>query len=204
MVQFSTGWSIFRRVLNYLLACLVVQFKPETRIDHAKDVLMQKRVALLLAGSAFAVLPLTGCSPTAPPDLSDPGLSSPTSVAPAPTTRDVATASTKLGIVVVNGKGMTAYFFDKDVANSGKSTCTGGCAAMWPAITSLSTTPTVDGVTGRVGTIAAPDGSYQVTIGGRPIYTFANDKAAGDVNGQGVGTVWHVLDASGKEIRTAP
>ena len=33
---------------------------------------------------------------------------------------------------LVDAKGMTLYTFDKDVAGSGKSTCNGGCAALWP------------------------------------------------------------------------
>ena len=34
---------------------------------------------------------------------------------------DATVARTALGTIIVNGKGMTAYFFDKDVAHSGKS-----------------------------------------------------------------------------------
>jgi predicted lipoprotein with Yx(FWY)xxD motif len=28
--------------------------------------------------------------------------------------------------------------------------------------------------------------------GGKPLYTFAGDKKSGDMNGDGVGQVWHV------------
>ena len=110
---------------------------------------------------------------------------------------DAKVAATALGKIVVDGNGMTAYFFDLDKANSGTSACTGPCATIWSAITSVSAAPTVDGITGTVGIIA---GSKQVTINGRPIYTFANDKAPGDVNGQGVKGVWYVISPSGEEI----
>jgi len=113
----------------------------------------------------------------------------------------IATASTSLGTVVVDGKGMTAYFYDQDAKGSGKSTCTGGCASAWPAIESDATTPSVSGVTGTVGTIMGVDGKLQVTVDGRPIYTYAADTKAGDVTGQGVGGVWYAVNPDGTEHR---
>jgi predicted lipoprotein with Yx(FWY)xxD motif len=95
---------------------------------------------------------------------------------------------------------MTVYFFDKDKPNSGTSVCTGACAATWPAVTTTSAKPSVKGVTGTVGTITDPEGSKQITIDGRPIYTFAGDSAAGQVNGQGVQGIWFVVSPSGTEI----
>jgi predicted lipoprotein with Yx(FWY)xxD motif len=101
----------------------------------------------------------------------------------------------------VNSKGLTAYYFDVDKANSGMSACTGACATTWPAITTSSATPTVKGVTGTLGEITDPAGAKQITIDGRPIYTFASDSKPGDVNGQGVQGVWHVVSPSGSEIK---
>ena len=57
------------------------------------------------------------------------------------------TGSTTLGTVVVDGKGLTAYVFDKDTAGSGMSVCSGQCATQWPAIEAGSDHPTVQGVT---------------------------------------------------------
>ncbi|MET0789588.1 MAG: hypothetical protein ABWY33_10125 [Cellulomonas sp.] len=113
---------------------------------------------------------------------------------------DLATAETSLGTVVVDGTGMTAYYFLKDTKDSGASACSGECAAAWPAITTENATPTVTGVTGEVGTITGTDGKLQITIDGRPIYTFAQDKAPGDVNGQGLNSVWYVIAPDGTEI----
>ncbi|WP_456846845.1 COG4315 family predicted lipoprotein, partial [Cellulomonas sp. P5_C6] len=56
------------------------------------------------------------------------------------------------------------------------------------------------GVTGEVGTITGTDGKMQVTIDGRPIYTFAQDTAPGDVKGQGLNSVWYVIAPDGTEI----
>lgn len=113
---------------------------------------------------------------------------------------DLATAESSLGTIVVDGNGMTAYYFLKDTKDSGTSACSGDCATAWPAITTESDTPTVTGVTGEVGTITGTDGTQQITIDGRPIYTFAQDTAPGDVKGQGVNDVWYVIAPDGSEI----
>jgi predicted lipoprotein with Yx(FWY)xxD motif len=166
---------------------------------------MKTRLTLLLAGSALAVVALAGCSSSAAPAASGSSNSGGSSSKSAPITsgKDVATASTSLGTIVVDGKGMTAYFYDPDVANSGKSACTGACASLWPAITSTSATPTVAGVTAKVGTIPTSGGGHQVTIDGRPIYTYASDSKPGDVNGQGVQGIWYVVSPAGMEMKSA-
>lgn len=112
-------------------------------------------------------------------------------------------ASTSLGQVVVDGNGMTIYQYDKDTQNSGKSTCTGQCAAAWPAVETDSATPNVQGVTGKVGTIAGVDGKKQVTLDGWPLYLYAPDKNPGDTSGQGVGGVWWVLSPAGARMTAA-
>jgi predicted lipoprotein with Yx(FWY)xxD motif len=52
-----------------------------------------------------------------------------------------------------------------------------------------------------LGTVEHPDG-IQVTYNGWPLYFFADDSAPGDVNGQGVGGVWYVLDPTGNAIKS--
>ena len=101
---------------------------------------------------------------------------------------------------MVDGKGMSVYYYTKDVKDSGTSACTGGCLDAWPPVLATSDTPTVDGVTGTVGTIATPDGKKQVTINGMPVYYYAKDLAAGDITGQGVGGVWYLVAPSGEMI----
>ena len=113
---------------------------------------------------------------------------------------DLSTADSSLGTIVVDGKGMTAYYFTKDTKDSGTSACSGDCATAWPAIETTSDTPTDDGVTGTVGTIPAADGGKQITIDGMPIYTFAKDTAPGDVNGQDANGVWYVIAPDGTMI----
>lgn len=109
----------------------------------------------------------------------------------------LSTASTSLGRIVVNGKGMTAYFYDLDKANSGVSACTGNCAIQWPPIISKTKKITVSGVKGKITLLAH---TKQIAINGRPIYTFAGDSAKGDTNGQGLGGVWYAISAKGVEL----
>lgn len=164
-----------------------------------KEPIMKTKLILTLAGSALAVVALAGCSSTASTPATTPSASA--SKAPA-ANPDAATASTKLGQIIVDGKGMTAYVWDKDTANSGVSACTGPCAALWPAITTTSATPTVTGITGTVATITGVNGGKQISINGLPIYTFSKDAKPGDTNGQGVLNIWHVLSPAGEKIST--
>jgi predicted lipoprotein with Yx(FWY)xxD motif len=114
---------------------------------------------------------------------------------------DLMTASSDKGEIVVDGKGMSVYYFTKDVKDSGKSNCTGDCLVAWPPVLTTNDTPTVEGVTGKVGTIDTPDGKKQVTIEGMPVYLWEKDKAPGDITGQGVGNVWYLVAPDGKMIK---
>lgn len=108
--------------------------------------------------------------------------------------------STALGKIVVNSKGMTAYFYDLDKPNSGVSACSGACAVNWPAITSSSARPVLIGVKGKVSVLA---GTKQLAINGRPIYTFIGDTVRGSIKGQGVGGVWFAISPTGVELKPA-
>jgi len=126
----------------------------------------------------------------------------PTAAATSPATEGVGlmTASTSLGDIVTDSAGMTVYMYDSDTQGSGTSSCSGGCLSAWPPVPAGSDAPELKGVTGKVDTITATDGSQQLTLNGWPLYYYASDSAAGDVNGQGSGGVWWVLDATGTPI----
>lgn len=162
---------------------------------------MKLRIITGIAVAALAVA-LAGCtSPAAEEPAED------TSTATeAPDTGSMeteallTTADTDLGEIVVDGEGMTVYMFDNDTQGGDVSTCEGECATNWPAVTTDSDEPVVEGVTGEVGTITGVDGEPQVTLNGWPLYYFAGDSAAGDTNGQGVNDVWWVLTPAGEKI----
>jgi len=172
---------------------------------------MKKHLSIGLSAFALAAL-LSGCgggtatTPTsAAPATSAPtesSASAPASSAPA-SAAELTVAQSSAGQIVVAGQGLSVYYFTKDTKDSGTSACTADCLLAWPPVTSTTATPTVDGVTGKVGTIPTADGKMQVTINGMPIYYYAKDKAAGDITGQGVGGVWYLVAPSGEMIKTA-
>ncbi|MFI2104236.1 hypothetical protein ACH436_13150 [Isoptericola sp. NPDC019693] len=116
----------------------------------------------------------------------------------------LATADSDLGTIVVDGQGMTVYYYTPDEPGSGTSACTGECLAAWPPVHAGSGTPEVQGVTAEVGTITGNDGEPQVTLDGRPVYLYAGDAAPGDVAGQGLQDIWWVVAPDGSEITTMP
>jgi len=92
------------------------------------------------------------------------------------------------GSFLADDKGMTLYIFDKDTA--GKSNCSAGCAVTWPpfmATGAATTLPT--GVT----TIKRADGSMQYAYKNLPLYYYAKDTKVGDVTGDGVAGIWHLV-----------
>lgn len=96
------------------------------------------------------------------------------------------------GAILTDAAGMTLYLFTKDMT-AGESACADDCAANWPPLTAAEGMTLPAGVPGELGTIERTDGGQQVTYNDIPLYLFAADQAAGDVNGQGVGGVWFVV-----------
>lgn len=151
------------------------------------------------AALSLAALALAGCSGSAGSSSGSAGSSSNDG-------DSLATASTSVGKVIVDGQGKTVYFFAKDTKGEMASQCTGACASFWPPV-QTSGTPKVTGITGTVGTIASSNGKQQVTVDGLPIYTYAGDGAKGDIKGQDInqdGGLWWVVAPSGTKITTKP
>jgi predicted lipoprotein with Yx(FWY)xxD motif len=85
--------------------------------------------------------------------------------------------------------GMSLYVYDRD--NSGVSNCTGSCLVAWPAYSSGATAQ--NSLPADITVITRPDGSHQFAWMGKPLYYYANDAKPGDVTGDGVGGVWHLV-----------
>ena len=167
---------------------------------------MKLHVRVGVALSALALAGLTACGGTPAPgtDSTSPMRSSSSAMPSTSGSGDLHTSSTALGTILVDGAGMTVYFFDRDKAGESASACMGPCASLWPAVSATTATPTVDGVTGTVGTITGTDGNKQVTLNGLPLYTYAADQKDGDTKGQGFGGVWWVIGDNGAKVTSAP
>jgi predicted lipoprotein with Yx(FWY)xxD motif len=108
-----------------------------------------------------------------------------------------------LGSFLVDAKGMTLYVFSNDTANV--SNCSGTCATNWPPLLTNGAPIAGTGINAAMlGTITRSDGGIQVTYNGMPLYAFANDKAAGDTQGQGLKNLWYVINPAGMPVTGAP
>jgi predicted lipoprotein with Yx(FWY)xxD motif len=114
----------------------------------------------------------------------------------------VAAASSKLGRILVDGRGRTLYLFVKD--KHGRSACAGQCAAFWPPLLTAGKPHAAAGAkASQLGTTRRADGRLQVTYSHHPLYTFVKDTRKGQTNGQGVnafGAEWNALSPTGVKV----
>ena len=110
-------------------------------------------------------------------------------VANAATVTKISTAkNAKLGTILVSGK--TVY-----TLQASGTPCTAACLKFWPAVMlpkSVTKAQAGSGVNAaKLGTKMTSSGALQVTYGGKPLYFFVGDKAAGQATG-------NVTDSWGK------
>lgn len=106
-----------------------------------------------------------------------------------------------LGPLLVGPDRLTLYMFGQDTQGARTSACSGGCADVWPPLTTDGTPTRGEDVTAAVDTFQRAEGSQQVMAGGWPLYYYASDQEPGDVRGQGVNDVWWVLSQNGTPRR---
>src|SRR5258708_39398736 len=144
---------------------------------------MQSR--LLIAGAIASALLGAACGGTSPA-----------------TGTTIAVATSKLGQILVDGKGMTVYLFVVDKGTT--SNCYTSCVTIWPPVLTTGAAQAGAGANASLlGTTTRTDGKTEVTYAGHPLYYFVQDKAAGDITGQGIngfGGLWWVLSPSGAAI----
>ena len=104
--------------------------------------------------------------------------------------------------VLISPRGLTLYHFTFEKAK--KIACSGPCLKFWPPLLiKKGAKPTAGpGLNAKkLGTIRRPDGRYQVTYFGFPLYTFSSDRRRGDAKGEGVENAWWAVGANGKLVK---
>jgi predicted lipoprotein with Yx(FWY)xxD motif len=130
--------------------------------------------------------PMAPTAPTTPP---------PTTVGGSGPKRVVKTRTVKGRTLLTTTAGRTLYTLS--VEKHGKFVCTAesGCTGIWNPLTVAAGVMPQGPV--KLGTVSRPEGTVQVTYRGLPLYTFASDKKAGQVKGEGLKDVgvWHAATA---------
>ncbi len=158
----------------------------------------------LLIPSVLIVLALSACgSSSSTTSKAAAASSQPAAAKPGVPASDVVVktaASSKLGTtILVDAQGLTLYSLSGEL--NGKFICSSAkCLKVWrPLIATGGSTPT--GTVSSLSTASRPGIGDQVTYKGMPLYTFAQDKTAGEANGRGIVDVgvWNAVPA-----RTSP
>jgi predicted lipoprotein with Yx(FWY)xxD motif len=175
----------------------VVEVEQMQGTRHRTGALALVAVAAILAACA-APGGATNPPITTAPATSAPATAAPASAGPAAALTLEVRTDPEAGAVVTGKDGMSLYVFAKDTS-AGTSACNGDCATTWPPLTVAAATDVTagTGVSGALATITRADGTLQVTLGGKPLYYFKGDSAAGDTNGQGLNDVWYLASPTG-------
>ena len=143
-----------------------------------------------VAGLAVAAALVAACGSTA--------VSPPSGTAAA-----TATSTVKVGMATVSGSaeqvltaanGFTLYYNTDDTSTT--SSCAGSCASIWPALALSAGQPTASQSLPQPLTAVTDANGRQVEYAGHLLYTYAQDSAAGQANGQGKGGIWYVATPS--------
>ncbi|MFE5239448.1 MULTISPECIES: SCO0930 family lipoprotein [unclassified Streptomyces] len=107
--------------------------------------------------------------------------------------------SKELGKVLTDGEGFTLYRFDKDTADPPASNCEGDCAKTWPVVSAGNAKAAAGTDASLLSKVTRDDGTEQLTVGGWPVYRYAQDTEPGEAKGQGVGGTWFAAAPDGKK-----
>jgi predicted lipoprotein with Yx(FWY)xxD motif len=135
--------------------------------------------------------------------------STPSTTTKAPSTTSsgvtISTAKARGATYLTGASGRAIYLWVKDP--SGKSVCSGACAALWPPVISNGT-PNVSGGLNASGftTFTRSDGGKQLAFHGHALYYYAPDQTAGQLTGQGsnqFGAKWWLVSPAGAAITSS-
>ncbi|MEQ5091552.1 hypothetical protein ABN224_16245 [Providencia rettgeri] len=95
--------------------------------------------------------------------------------------------TSEAGKILTNNNKMTLYTFSND--SQGISECYNDCAKNWPPLIAKKE----DVSSGNFSIIPRKDGTYQWAYNGKPLYTWAKDTKPGDMTGNKVMNIWHIV-----------
>ncbi|MGC8470757.1 MAG: COG4315 family predicted lipoprotein [Acidimicrobiales bacterium] len=110
--------------------------------------------------------------------------------------------ASKYGKVLVDSSGKVLYFLTD---TKGKSfACASGCTGLWPPLFTKGKPRAGSGIARKkLGTVKRGS-RLQVTYDGHPLYLYAGDSRARQMNGEGIksfGGTWYALGSTGSAIR---
>lgn len=164
-----------------------------------------RRTGIALASTALVLAACGGSDTATPAPAAEEPAAAPATEAPvaaAVATPAATIGETELGEVLVGERGLTLYGFTNDVDAS--SVCYGACADAWPPVIVSADWTVAPGLdAGIFNATVRDDGQLQLVAGKWPLYYFAGDATAGDVNGQTSGDVWFAAATDGTLIQDA-
>lgn len=110
----------------------------------------------------------------------------------------------RLGKILVNGRGFTIYVFTADTRNHDNCQAKPHCTLSWAPVLTKGRPVAGAGVRqSLLGTTMLGTGEMQVTYHGHPLYTYIGDTQKHETtyeNFPQFGGKWRVINAAGKEI----
>jgi predicted lipoprotein with Yx(FWY)xxD motif len=108
-------------------------------------------------------------------------------------------ARTRLGRILVDGRGHTLYLFLND--RHGRSACRAGCARVWaPVVVSGRPRVATGIIRTKMGTTRRADGALQLMYNGHPLYALTVDTRPGQIRGQGFLRSWYAVSPAGHPV----
>ena len=122
-------------------------------------------------------------------------------VQPSGTTLSVADNASLGKRIIVDAAGRTVYLYVPDGASK-TSTVPSNLKTTWPAVRPPGGPQTVSPELNSTNlqTDMQADGSSQLAYNGHLLYHYADDVAAGDAKGNGLGSVWYALGPDGEKV----
>jgi predicted lipoprotein with Yx(FWY)xxD motif len=111
--------------------------------------------------------------------------------------------SREVGAIVTDVNGFTLYRYEKDSATPPVSNCDATCTEKWRPLIPDRHMHAHGVAQELVGKMRRPDGTWQATLAGWPLYRFTGDARPGEVSGQGRGDSWFAVTPSGSKAEKA-